>query len=329
MSLSELKSALRKLTVTWTGYGSGDNAGVKTYGANLKVWYNNTWNSWGTNTVSTPSLISANSGALSGNVPYLTNDQKLYFLVHSTYPASATNQSEIYTDYINLIVELADYVDYVPALPVKVRKETKEAKLAYPMKSNRFGDNGHMELTYKYIPYQGAPTNLGNLLQLPSVVLATSEGTGKAIGTSRLEIGNPISQLPLPSNTAISNYIRDPLNYGSQYGNPSAFYPFVVSGAFDVSKMMNPFGYYRQTTAGIESFSVPVPPKYTGGKTPTAILVVVPQLFVLNTGEIILRISVSTLSNVTYLDSGFVSIGGTVTYADFSLQGKPLVKGVN
>ncbi|MCR8633497.1 hypothetical protein [Paenibacillus radicis (ex Xue et al. 2023)] len=168
MSLSELKKALRKFTVSWTGYGKGDNAGVATFGATLKWWRSDTstWTNGGaihTNTTNSPTTVTVSSPshytfpADSGIV--LTKDQKFYILVHSTYPAGVASQSEIYTDYIKLDVELADYMDYVPSNIVKVRPETKEIKTFFPATSRRYLGGGQPEqqiaLWYRYVPYQG------------------------------------------------------------------------------------------------------------------------------------------------------------------------------
>jgi hypothetical protein len=155
LSLSELKKALRKITVTWVGYGKGDNAGAVSYGAVLKgwwakqgVWATSNEDIYSTNTSSSPSTIVDNTS----NHEYITNDQKVYILVHSTYPAGSSSWSEIHTDYIKLEVELADYVDYVKSNVVKIRKETKEMKLQYPAKSYRSGVLDSIELFYNYIP---------------------------------------------------------------------------------------------------------------------------------------------------------------------------------
>jgi hypothetical protein len=156
LSLAELKSALRNLTVNWTGYGSGDNGGILTNGATLKVWNNSSsiWDFMSSNSTSTPSTLSYTVSDSNAQIR-ITKDQKVYFLVHSTYPASATYPSEIYTDYVSLTVTLADYVDYVKGNVVKVRKETKEVKLVYPKKSYRSGMEDMIDVLYRYVPYQG------------------------------------------------------------------------------------------------------------------------------------------------------------------------------
>ena len=152
LSLSELKKALRKLTFTWVGYGKGDKSGVQYYGVIAKVWFasNSGWSTLGKNDTNNPSPISY---TISTNLPnFVTNDQKLYILVHTMYPAGTASASELYTDYIKLEVELADYVDYVKSNVVKVRKETKEVKLQYPAKSYRSGILDVVELFYKTVP---------------------------------------------------------------------------------------------------------------------------------------------------------------------------------
>jgi hypothetical protein len=153
LSLKELKSALRRLTVNWTGYGVGDNAGVKSYGARIKVW-NSTSSSWidyNGGVESVPKTTSLNY-ATSYLKDIETKDQKVYILVHSTYPAGTASPSEIYTDYISLDVELAEYVDSVKKNVVKVRPVTKELKLSYPRFNEKTGREDEIELFYNHKP---------------------------------------------------------------------------------------------------------------------------------------------------------------------------------
>lgn len=172
LSLSELKSALRKLTVRWTGYGSGSNGGVKEYGARLRVWDASTsswtyqgWRVGKDGTASSPETLTATTWYPDDVGDYhLTSNQKVYVLVHSMHPAgtatdgTAVIPSEIYTDYISLDVELADYVDYKKTNIIKANKVTKEMKLQFPATSNRYlgsgGGRDAIELWYKTTPIQ-------------------------------------------------------------------------------------------------------------------------------------------------------------------------------
>jgi hypothetical protein len=142
LSLADLKSALRRLVVTWVGWGRGDNAGVWTNGATMHLWDVTKasgaggWSISGdsayiTNTAGTPTSTVWNTTTWQNNM--VTSDQKVYVLVHSTYPASATNASEVYTDYIKLDIELADWVDYVKTNGVKLKtNDPTKVKLAFP-----------------------------------------------------------------------------------------------------------------------------------------------------------------------------------------------------
>jgi hypothetical protein len=202
LSLKELKAAIRSYSATWVGYGSGENSGL-VYGATLKVWNQSTdsWDTWGTpNATSSPSSIV--TGVLTDNVR-MTNDQKIYILVHSTYPAG-TNSSNLYTDYIKLDVTLADYVDYKKSNIVKIRPETKEMKLMFPAQSYRYtGTSGVaqpdvVKLNYRHVPYQG----LNDVSQNPIITkktIALTTGTGKYVpwlGSYK----NSITRLPSMKN---------------------------------------------------------------------------------------------------------------------------------
>jgi len=173
LSLVELKLAIKKMSAKWTGYGVGDNTGVITNGATTKWWVNttNAWVSPQTNVTSVPSLITASISE--GGIPsaYINKEQKVYMLVHSTYPAGAASPSEIYTDYISLEVELAPYVDQVKKNVIKVRPVTKEIKTQYPRKSVTTGREDVIELFYKHLPQE--PKISTSML---GTILAESDG---------------------------------------------------------------------------------------------------------------------------------------------------------
>ncbi|MDP5277258.1 hypothetical protein, partial [Chengkuizengella axinellae] len=153
LSLSELKDKLRKITVSWTGYGQGDDGNGLAYGATGRVW-NNDINDWHNIVDFTDSLPSTKTilNVTTALDRWLNNNQKVYILVHSTHPASAENESIVYTDYIKLDVELSEEVDYVKSNIVKVRKETKEVKMEYPITDYRTGITDSVALWYEHVP---------------------------------------------------------------------------------------------------------------------------------------------------------------------------------
>jgi hypothetical protein len=189
MSLKEFKAMLRNLTASATLYGQGDNAGVLANGATTKWWVNST-STWtgGTgsynNTSSSPSTITV-TDAGAGNVNYITKDQKIYILVHSTYPASASNASSLFVDYCNLTVSLSDQVDFVKSNILKVNPQTKEIKTMFPAISYRSIGNGggvdRVSLYYRYVPWQGDNTLVPDaIVKRPDWMYITSEASGKA-----------------------------------------------------------------------------------------------------------------------------------------------------
>lgn len=271
MSLSELKKALRKLTVTWVGYGKGDNAGVLTHGATLKVWATAGAGAWygpQVNSAATPSTINLSLTA-SEPAGVTTNAQKVYVLVHSTYPAGAASASELYSDYVKLDVELADYVDYVPANIVKVRPETKEVKTMFPAISRRYiGGGGVQEqqvaVAYRYMPYQGGGQAISGLKVLTDTgrAFVTTHGTGKARPVSealQTEFPLPITTL-LPQNSGFKDwdYVNDSLinasvSFASDLLSTNAFF----EGASHGSAVG--FGNYRKLRIGESlTFTAPI-----------------------------------------------------------------------
>jgi hypothetical protein len=177
LSFAELKSAIRKFTVNFTGNGVGDSAGVQTKGVTMKFWRRST-GAWVFEKENTGDIATISAYESTNAADYITSDQKVYVLIHSTYPASANYASSISTDYVSVTVDLADYVDYVKANAIKVRKDTKEIKLAYPKKSYRDGAEDVVELFYRSIPYQGQG-NLG----ISGKILAIGEGVSSSHGT--------------------------------------------------------------------------------------------------------------------------------------------------
>jgi len=152
LSLSNMKEFLRKITVLSNVYAEGDDGSPLAYGITSKWWRDSLqeWSAIQTNGSSTPSTISASDSDSLDD--WITNNQKIYILVHSTHPAGANSDSIVYTDYIKLDIELSEEVDYVKSNIVKVRKETKEAKMEYPIKSYRTGITDSVALWYETVP---------------------------------------------------------------------------------------------------------------------------------------------------------------------------------
>ncbi|NBI30917.1 carbohydrate binding domain-containing protein [Chengkuizengella marina] len=159
LSLFELKDKFRKLTVSWTGYGQGDNGSGLAYGVVLDWWVdNNNW--WNPNydgnkhSSDSPQTITVSNSSVYGSDIYrlITNNQKVYILVESIHPAGANSDSIVSTVYIKLDVELSEEVDYIKSNIVKVRKETKEIKLEYPITDHRTGITDSVALWYDHMP---------------------------------------------------------------------------------------------------------------------------------------------------------------------------------
>ena len=362
LSLSELKKALRKLTVTWVGYGKGDNSGVVGYGATVKVWNfeSSSWNTSGSNATNTPSTVTGNMTDMSIEPNRrIGKDQKVYVLVHSTYPAGTASASELYTDYIKLEVELADYVDYVKSNVVKVRKETKEVKLQYPAKSHRSGILDAVELWYKYVPYQGlVPSDVGYAVisgrMLTHLMLAvTSEGTGypkKSLmydGQSPVYSNKsaPVSRfLPLRDPKYLYDLCYHDIRNGEQQPTTFRFLnkaKFQENGVDDVFYPYNPYPTAGQKVSEFSKVS-PVGKFYIHreggsegiykgniGKTDNYanFLAIGYGLFEYN-GELYIGV-VTTMnygSKDIWIDSHWEA---TLSAADFyKIEGRPLVKGV-
>jgi hypothetical protein len=147
------------------------------YGVIIKMWRDATqsWDVAYNGTTSSPATFNSN---LQITTDRITSDQKIYMLVHSTFPASSLTEGQLYTDYVGIDFELADYIDYVTTVPVKIRKDTKEAKFVYPAQSYKYGNAGDLELTYLYLPNQdffNGATISGNVLAVRDKAIFTTE----------------------------------------------------------------------------------------------------------------------------------------------------------
>ena len=180
LTLTQMKNQLRKITLSYTGFGKGNNAGVSTNGLTIKYWNasTNAWDSIGnaitagtpTTYVHTPTVFKER----------LTNSQKIYILVHSTYPAGSTITSDISTDYIKLDVEY-DWVEYIEyersyaekraLLMLQLRSQgtvtkqlLKEMCMIYDGgETEIIEDNINHEITIKFMSVYGIPLKVRDL----------------------------------------------------------------------------------------------------------------------------------------------------------------------
>jgi hypothetical protein len=343
LSLKELKSALRKLSVKWTGYGKGDNGTALTHGATMKLWRNGAWVGFGSNTTTSPSTItSENTQSVS-----ITNDQKVYFLVHSTHPAGANSSSEIYTDYISLEVELAEYVDSVKKNPVKVRKETKEVKVAYPRYDGRTGVEDEIELFYKHLPYQGnGEISKSKVVKVGEQALVTTVGTGSAISSDHVNLKGLSTRLPMPfadhllvadhfNVSGVSTYISSLVHVKNSYHVPKYEYTrFSFKEGMDLEPSSSNVATHRGSSSrftlsndtvlyGTSQSSVGFA-KFGDIKQPSKGLIALPFIVEYN-GELFMGV----VSYDSTADSEWVFYSHYGVHDIFKIQGRPLVKGVN
>ncbi|NBI28579.1 hypothetical protein [Chengkuizengella marina] len=325
LSLSELKEVIRKLTVSWTGYGQGDDgSGGLAYGVKIMYWRNDI-SSWfeysgGSNNSSVPSTTISSLGDGS-SVNVTTNNQKVYILVHSTHPAGVNSDSIVYTDYIKLDVELSEEIDYVKSNVIKVRKETKEIKLEYLIRDYRTGITDSVALWYDHVPYQGLETKEGKILTLSNDLVVTTRGTGDihhreyTDSESKIKILSPI----LPKGTDVFDYLllneKVELKNHSSYGN--ADMPFIHI------PIINSWLNSQSATIGSINSSLPA---FIGQDLayPIPHLTIIFGLVVINE-EIYLRVR-------TRYGNDAICISGGSSHnseeADYKITGNPLIKEV-
>lgn len=315
LSLSELKKALRKHTITVMGNGSGDNGGVRANGMQIRAWdaiqaWTVSGNSmFASNTSSIPFPTSA-SGTLTGTQTTTTPDQKVYILLQSTYPAGSGIESVLTIDHVKLDVELADYVDYVKSNVVKVRKETKEMKLQYLAKDYRTGVLDTVELWYKTVPYQGIGKKSAKIIAMMDDLVVTTYGTGKYNGLSSAFRGAS-TRLPKPTGFSDHLLIEDTITSAIQ-GDVGVYLAPIRT--VEKGQYLNSMSYVS-VNDGLTAFSDDLP-------TSIPHLVMLAYLTVLD-GELRMKI------RNTYLTNKLVYNANSSVTDDFTIDGRPLIKGVN
>ncbi|TCM89595.1 hypothetical protein EV294_11260 [Paenibacillus sp. BK033] len=100
-TVSDLRSKLVNIVPTWIGFGTGANAGASVNGITLVIRNNttNAWDSFGSNTASSPSAVSA---TVTNFNDYIDANGFVHLMVYPTYPADGTNSCAINTDYVKL-----------------------------------------------------------------------------------------------------------------------------------------------------------------------------------------------------------------------------------
>lgn len=93
--------------------GQGSNTGVSTYGLVSKIWNGSAWVSLGSNTNNT---IQKTTRTFDNT--YLTTDNKIFIVLHSTYASDATISSSISIDFLNIKLDTAKIADVITAIPV-------------------------------------------------------------------------------------------------------------------------------------------------------------------------------------------------------------------
>jgi hypothetical protein len=337
LSLTELKAAIRSIYFKWTGYGSGDNAGVQTYGISNKIWdvKNGVWQNVTWNVTNTPGTYTR--GVSSNPYDFITSDQKVYYLVTTQYPAGTVNVSDVYIDYAALDITLADYVDYIPTPPIKVFKDTKQVKLPFATKSNVTGYNGMIEVTYRYWPSQdlfNGTSVTGNILFARHKGLFTTDYDVEGINRYSKKAGytNFMSRIPI-SNYA-STRIRKGMNLAGNKIVPvfsdigldtdgvyNAEGPIAISGYSQAEKFLtstvtiNSDGKYATGTTSYFKFNTLSNFKY-------GTLFFLPMLAEIN-GEIYMIVFANSLA-YNSMDYSFNDGRGSM----YKLDGRPIFKNV-
>jgi hypothetical protein len=323
---TELRRLIRKISVNWVGFGSGEYSGATGYGATLKIYDYRTlaWATWSGESDHTSGAQASTPVVKSPATPsyHIDNNGKVYVLVNSFNPAGSTASSQIFTDYIGLELTFADQIDVVKKNPVKVRRETKEIKMTYPRYSTS-GREDVVGLLYKHLPHQAISVPNTAPFVIPDTTYVLSGGTGVPEATL---IGSaPVAFDRKVFRSAIKHVI----------GELSAlklhdFIPYSLRA--NPTSPTNAYSYgFRRREALVVNYDDPATNLYEisySDGIPSWVkrkaLNATPALIFYN-GELYLKIRYRATDDPVLTPYGLGNVGDTVY---FRLEGRPLVKEV-
>ena len=115
-SNNSLKSSLKTITIDAWIHGSGSNNNVLTNGVQGKMWNGTAWDnaaSLGNSaSVITKGTVSGGNGF---NI-YINPNNKLYILIHATYPSNGTIISSVSIEYLNIKLDIARTPDTIQSI---------------------------------------------------------------------------------------------------------------------------------------------------------------------------------------------------------------------
>jgi hypothetical protein len=309
-----LKDNLSKITCNWWGYGScpaGNKAVIQVWVPGASSWSVSVGTNVTTSSVPVKCYYPANSPSIA-----IDSNGFAHFLAY-TDASDGVTASTIYTDYVNLEIELKAKTGYdmlVPENPrrddgkaciLQVRKETKEVE-------SYFGNVEETDgvVTYgNYLPYQGLIATQGLLLALAQRLLVTTAGTGGAPSVFKALTAK------LPKSTSFYDYsfLQDKislLNDTSVADSVLKWVPVLQPSANGISKRVGDLATDLDPVKGPDI------------ATTVAHISVFSALVIIN-NELCLKVTLG------YSNSKAVQAGGSTGYwasADYKLNGRPLVK---
>jgi hypothetical protein len=339
-----LKNNINKIVSNWYGYGScpsGNKASFAPYYNDGQGWTGAVIS----NTSNSPSLLIIPITNVSTRIQ---SDGFVHFLAY-TDASDGVTASTIYTDYINIEVELKDttitQLDYFKNKWVKnnvltVRKETKEIQTFFP------SDGDIISVVGNYLPYRG----LGDIITKAKILavgdpIITTLGTGGVNGLTDYSGLNALSTR-LPSviedyKLIDEKFISDGLptdidklrlknNSIHASGNTRRLYPveglylqpsstLVVSLIRGINKrpLLSSDSVVNGGGQMILQCSLPQ-------TLPSEAVISLPMLVTENNK--LYMVVVSTKKTATDVSNTLIFYASSITYDVFDLQGKPIIK---
>jgi len=104
-SVAGIAPSLKSLKFGWDGRAESDNTGVMDRAVNISIWKGTTWSNNQVAQTDSVNMTPIELSLTSGFADYVDANGKVWFLVRTHYPASATIQSKLFTDTCGLTVE--------------------------------------------------------------------------------------------------------------------------------------------------------------------------------------------------------------------------------
>ncbi|EJO5349019.1 hypothetical protein NRP93_003171 [Clostridium botulinum] len=124
-SNTTLKKNVKSIQLSAVVRGQGENGGVSGYLSKHYLYnhYINQYTEWGENATSSLITSSNEVNVMGTSNSFITQENKVYMLVVSDYPADSKISSTLYLDYVSISLKLTRQPDVIPPIDIDLKDE--------------------------------------------------------------------------------------------------------------------------------------------------------------------------------------------------------------